>query len=106
MYYKNLGMNKLIIKQIESDLISALNGAQQNTVGILKIYGKKELVVEDDGVTITTFSVGDLGGLSTSHYSKDQYKGLITYIPKKYKTLSKLLESPQEFYAWMKENKL
>lgn len=87
----------------ENNLINSLEEIRKQVIGICKIHGNIELLVEKNKSTFTTISIGNLGGISTSHYSVEKYGFLIKRFPKKYKNMWEFLKDPIEFNYWWNE---
>jgi len=84
------------------NLKNALMNLQFKTIGIAKIHGGIELVIESDEYSFVTISIGDLGGLATCHYSKQDFD--FVQIPEKYGNLGSFLYEPCEFSVWFSDN--
>lgn len=58
------------------ELILELHKLQDKTIGLFKHYGKFELVVNKQDDLLTTITIGELGGMTTSHIpaNKGEFK--------------------------------
>lgn len=89
-------------ERIENKLISALQTAQSSAIGVFKPNGAKkwELVI-DDNMVLTTISIGEFFGLSTSYIPSSS--GKYVKFPDG-KTLINMMDDPFEFHEFCKIN--
>ena len=86
---------------LEKRLQLSLSELQENVIGIAKIHGNIEMVVEENEYTFKTLWVGSLGGLSECHYPKSQFQ--FENFPVDYANLSEFLKQPIPFHNWYSE---
>ena len=86
---------------LEKRLQIGLSELQEKTIGIAKIHGNIEMVVEENEHTFKTLWIGNLGGLSECHYPKSQFQ--FENFPPDYANLSEFLQQPILFHNWYNE---
>ena len=84
----------------------SLSELQENVIGIVKIHGNIEMVVEENEHTFTTIWIGNLGGLSECHYPKSQFQFEVFPLKnnmKPYRNMAEFLTEPIKFHNWYNE---
>ena len=84
------------------NLRNALSELQSKTIGIAKIHGQIEMVIEDDNYSFKTVSIGSLGGLSTSYYPKSDFS--FKRFDLTIDNLANFLKTPHAFANWYNDN--
>jgi len=82
-------------------LLSGLQELQEKTIGIAKIHGNIEMVINESEIDFTTIWIGNLGGISECHYPKSQFQ--FERFPIEFKTLENFLKHPNRFHNWYNE---